>query len=153
MNQLTIALALSAVIILNLCISFIIRLSKMQHKAQACINAIQNCTLLERRKVLRSTVPVTVKIRQPVIEEQPVRSEYAVRDISSGGLYLYTDQRADFDPGEVIDLVVDCNDCRFYTGKAEVVHSQAVFNNESVITETGIGVKFLKHPNEYPEIK
>jgi hypothetical protein len=152
MNEYSIALAVSFSAVLYFSITFFVRNAK-KNKAQEGMNITQSCSAMERRRTFRNNLDCKAIVQKIFPEGNRKFEEFEIRDISSGGLYLYTDSSVDFNLGDEIDLMVQLGKSRYYNGKGRVVHSQAIFNDQSIIMESGIGIRFLSQPNSVAALK
>jgi c-di-GMP-binding flagellar brake protein YcgR len=145
MNHGTIIVTIFLSVLLGFIISLIFRFYRTRLRMQDCINTIRMCSAHERRRTFRSSLPFKAFVATNVVKDNFDSMEFRIRDISSGGLYIYTERErlTPFTLGEEINLVVDNRKLNYYNGKVRVVHSEAVFNNESIRTESGFGVMFL----------
>ena len=150
MNQNLLILSFFLLLLIVMLIRIIFRLYKARIKELNGMNTIKSCSANERRRTFRSSLPFKAFVATNLTKDKVDSMAFKIRDISSGGLYFYTelDRPAPFTIGEEIELVVNNSKLNYVRGKALVVHSEAVFNNASIRTESGFGVKFLKQKKE-----
>lgn len=153
MNEYSIALAISLSVVLFFGITYLIKIYRLKSKSQESISIVRSCSAMERRKTLRNILHCKALVHKHMPEGSREFEEFEIRDISSGGIYLYTDQDVEFSLGDEVDLVVELDKSKYYNGRGRVVHSQAVFDEQSVITESGIGIRFLSPPNSFAMTK
>jgi c-di-GMP-binding flagellar brake protein YcgR len=149
----TAALIVFLILLAGAGVTFLIFFIRSRNKVNKSISIVKSCSAIERRRALRSIMPCRAVIRRNSAGNDRSIKEFEIRDISNGGSYIYTDRSFPLDLGEEIDVTIELGRSEYYKGKARVVHSQAVFDNNSEITESGIGIRFLLPTNEKIRIK
>ncbi len=102
----------------------------------------------DRRKAARSSRPALVTT---IVRKSPSGGaagdfevmEFSTHDMSSGGIFISTEDLSLFTLGEEVELVVDDNGERYYEGKARIVRSARIFTEEGSPVESGFGIMFL----------
>jgi c-di-GMP-binding flagellar brake protein YcgR len=148
----TIALSVFLFLLIYLGIIAHTFLTRAKKKNQESIAIINGCSAMERRKALRRSLPCKAFIKQNIPEGGISTKKFAIRDLSSGGLYVYTDPQSMFGLGEEIEVTIELGRAEYYAGKACVIHSQVTFDDSSIITESGIGMMFLNPPIDFIKI-
>ncbi len=100
----------------------------------------------ERRKSERKPLLVTTIVRKSPsgggTGEYEIM-EFRTRDMSSGGIFISTEDLSIFELGDEVEILVDDSGERYYEGKARVVRSARVFTDEGNPVESGFGLMFL----------
>lgn len=110
--------------------------------------------MAEKRKADRREIFVTTIIRKAGPrggEENPEFEimEFRTKDMSTGGIFISTEDLSIFDLGEEVEILVDDNGMRYYEGKARVVRSARVFSEEGNPVESGFGLMFMSPDSEF----
>ncbi len=115
----------------------------------------------EKRKAVRKPVLITTVIRKTTPAGNAAKGagmgtaggyeimEFRTRDLSTGGIFLSTEDLSVFDLGEEVEILVDDDGTRYYEGKARVVRSARVFSGEGNPVESGFGLMFLSPDSEF----
>ncbi len=111
----------------------------------------------EKRKAVRKPVLITTVIRKTTPAGKAAKGtamgyeilEFRTRDLSTGGIFLSTEDLSIFDLGEEVEILVDDDGARYYEGKARVVRSARVFSGEGNPVESGYGLMFLSPDGEF----
>ncbi len=111
----------------------------------------------EKRKAVRKPVLITTVIRKMTPAGNAAKGtakgyeimEFRTRDLSTGGIFLSTEDLSIFDLGEEVEILVDDDGARYYEGRARVVRSAKVFSGEGNPVESGYGLMFLSPDNEF----
>jgi hypothetical protein len=69
--------------------------------------------------------------------------EFRTRDMSTGGIFISTEDLSIFDLGDEVEILVDDAGERYYEGKSRVVRAARVFSEEGTPIESGFGLMFL----------
>jgi hypothetical protein len=110
--------------------------------------------MAEKRKAARKPVLVTTIIRKAAQKGGGESREFEImefrtRDMSTGGIFISTEDLAIFDLGEELEILVDDSGTRYYEGKARVVRSARVFSEEGNPVESGFGLMFMSPDNDF----
>jgi hypothetical protein len=99
----------------------------------------------ERRKTARKPLLVTTIVRKspPGGSGEYEIMEFRTRDMSSGGIFISTEDLSIFDLGEEVEILVDDSGERYYEGRARIVRSARKFTDEGSPVESGYGIMFL----------
>jgi hypothetical protein len=97
----------------------------------------------ERRKSERKPLLVTTIVRKSQGTGEYEIMEFRTRDMSSGGIFISTEDLSIFELGDEVEILVDDSGERYYEGKARVVRSARVFTEEGNPVESGFGLMFL----------
>jgi hypothetical protein len=112
----------------------------------------------EKRKAVRKPVLVTTFIRKSAPAGSKGKGaagggyeimEFRTRDLSTGGIFLSTEDLSIFDLGDEVEILVDDSGDRYYEGRARVVRSARVFSGEGNPVESGYGLMFLSPDGEF----
>jgi hypothetical protein len=108
----------------------------------------------EKRKAVRKPVLVTTVIRKAAPAGKDAAGGYEImefrtRDLSTGGIFLSTEDLSIFDLGDEVEILVDDSGARYYEGKARVVRSARTFSGEGNPVESGYGLMFLSPDGEF----
>ena len=106
--------------------------------------SLKDLTIDERRKHLRDFTPINVMVKQQLPDGGYKIMSFNNRNISRGGVFIITENLALFELGEELEIIIKDESNNYFEGKALVIHSEAIFNKDSVNTESGYGVMFLK---------
>jgi hypothetical protein len=97
----------------------------------------------ERRKSERKPLLVTTIVRKSQGAGEYEIMEFRTRDMSSGGIFISTEDLSIFELGDEVEILVDDSGERYFEGKARVVRSARVFTDEGNPVESGFGIMFL----------
>jgi hypothetical protein len=107
---------------------------------------------MEKRKTARKPMIVTTIVRKSAsgggAGDFEVM-EFRTRDMSSGGIFISTEDLSLFDLGDEVEILVDDSGERYYEGKARVVRSARVFSEEGNPVENGFGLMFLTPDGDF----
>jgi hypothetical protein len=108
--------------------------------------------MAEKRKASRKALIITTVIRKATSETGAGGDyeilEFRTRDVSSGGIFISTEDLSLFDLGEELEILVDDEGDRYYEGRARIVRSARVFTEEGTPIESGFGLMFLSPDGE-----
>lgn len=121
----------------------IIMLIKILQERKRDMIILNGLGMEERRKHLRDFTPTEVRVKQKLPDGGYKILKFKNRNISKGGVFIITENLSLFDLGEELDIHIKDGQKNFFKGKAIVIHSEAIFNKDSVKTESGYGVMFL----------
>jgi hypothetical protein len=100
----------------------------------------------EKRKSERRTLLTTTIVRRAIQADGGMDfeiMEFRTRDISSGGIFISTEDLSIFQLGDEVEVLVDDGGERYYEGRARVVRSARIFSEEGNPVESGFGLMFL----------
>ena len=97
----------------------------------------------DQRKGERKKMVITTVIRKAKPEGGYAIFEFRSRDLSEGGIFIFTENLTLLDLGEEIELLVDVNEKKYYEGQGRVVRSSRAFTEEGRQTESGFGIMFV----------
>ncbi len=109
--------------------------------------------MTEKRKGERKRLAITTIIRKAKPGDSGKGDyeimEFRTRDLSSGGIFISTEDLALFDLGEEMEILVDDDGARYYEGMARVVRSARVFSGEGSPIESGFGLMFMTPDSDF----
>jgi hypothetical protein len=144
--MLIVSVILASIIVSGAAFGIIVYFSR--RKLASSINIAKGCSALERRRALRNILPCKAYIKKINAESDCEAREFEIRDISNGGTFIVTNHSLPLVLGDEVEVTIELGRSEYYRGKARIVHSQAVFDKNSDLTESGIGIKFLSPPRE-----
>ena len=97
----------------------------------------------DTRKGERKKIVITTVIRKAKPEGGYAILEFRSRDLSEGGIFIFTENLSLFDLGEEVELLVDVNEQKYYEGQGKVVRSAKDFTEEGRQLESGYGIMFI----------
>ena len=138
---LTLIIGLSIIVIsITVIIIILIRIMRERKKE---IMVLKDLDMEERRKHLRDFTPTNIRVKQRFPDGRYKIMTFRNRNISKGGVFIITENLSLFDLGEELEIVIKDGGKNYFVGKAMVIHSEAIFNKDSIKTESGYGVMFL----------
>lgn len=106
----------------------------------------------ERRQSERKRVMVTTAVRKRDENDEYEIMEFRSRDLSIGGIFISTEDLSLFELGEELEILIDDDGRKYYTGKAKVVRSARVLSKEGELTDSGFGLMFTSPDPDFLEI-
>jgi hypothetical protein len=103
----------------------------------------------ERRSEERKPIIITTIIRKIKPQSGHEVLELKSKDLCLGGIFISTEDLSLFDLGEEMEILVDDDGKRYYTGNARVVRSARMVSEEGEITESGFGLMFTSADEEF----
>ncbi|MBN1797375.1 MAG: PilZ domain-containing protein [Spirochaetales bacterium] len=105
--------------------------------------------MVEKRKDDRRQYYLKTIIKKATPDNAFCIMEFRTTNLSMGGIFISTEDLSLFELGEEIDILVDDNGDRFYEGKARIVRSARIFNEDSTPIESGFGLMFLEPGKDF----
>ncbi len=106
----------------------------------------------DRRAAERKRVMVTTVVRKHDSEGGFEIMEFRSKDLCLGGIFISTEDLSLFDLGEEVEILVDDDGQKYYTGKAKVVRSARLVSREGELTDSGFGLMFTSSDPEFKEL-
>lgn len=97
-----------------------------------------------KRSAERVSVVVTTYVRKSLADGGTSLMQFVSGDLSEGGIFILTDDLSLFELDEVLGIIVERGERRYFEGQAKVVRSARVFDSEGDLTESGFGLMFLE---------
>ena len=97
----------------------------------------------DQRKGDRKKVVITTVIRRAKAEGGYAILEFRSRDLSEGGIFIFTENLSLLDLGEEVELLVDVSGEKYFDGKGRVVRSSRAYTEEGRQMESGFGIMFV----------
>ncbi len=103
----------------------------------------------DKRQSERKKIVVTTVVRKQTPSGKYSIMEFQSKDMSLGGIFICSEDLSIFDLGEEVEILVDDNGNKYYEGKARIVRSARILNEEGGQTESGFGLMFLNPDKEF----
>jgi hypothetical protein len=127
-------------IFITIIIIILIKILKARKKDTIILSDLD---MKERRKHLRDISPIKIQVKQWLPDGGFKLIEFSNKNISPGGVFIITENLSLFDLGEEIEIIIKKGESNFFEGRAVVIHSEVIFNKDSIKTESGYGIMFL----------
>ena len=102
----------------------------------------------EKRTKDRIDLPLVTYIREKK-DDGYVIHQFLTKNLSETGLFICADNRALFQLGDDLEIMVDDKEKKYYEGKAKVVRSAKIFTDDDTPTESGFGLLLTETNQEY----
>lgn len=101
----------------------------------------------ERKKII-----ITTTVRKMLPHEGYEVMEFKSKDLCMGGIFISTEDLSLFDLGEELEILVDDNGEKYYTGKAQIVRSARIVSHKGEIADSGFGLMFTSSDEGFKEM-
>ncbi len=106
----------------------------------------------DKRGDERKQITVTTTVRKALSGVGYELMEFKSKDLCLGGIFISSEDLSLFDLGEELEILVDDEGQRYYTGQAKVARSARIVSPEGELTESGYGLMFTDPDEEFKEM-
>lgn len=99
---------------------------------------------VEKRQHQRKPVSLTTYIRQTMPDGKNRLRQFESRDLSSGGVFITTEDLSLYDIGEDLEIIVTRDGQDYYMGGARVVRSAKQYESGDDGSDSGFGLCFVE---------